>query len=102
MLEVGEHLQTWRLPTTPGSAPVTMQAERIGDHRLAYLDYEGPVSGDRGTVARWDAGEYTHGPTSEPGLLIHLKGKRWCGSVDIQDTGTSTFMRFSPDDENFD
>lgn len=29
-----------------------LAATRIGDHRPAYLRYEGPVSGDRGTVAR--------------------------------------------------
>jgi hypothetical protein len=27
-------------------------AEPIGEHRREYLDYEGPVSGDRGTVVR--------------------------------------------------
>lgn len=28
------------------------RAERIGNHRRAYLEYEGPVSGDRGRVER--------------------------------------------------
>jgi len=32
-------------------------AERLPDHRSAYLDYEGPVSGGRGTVRRVAAGE---------------------------------------------
>jgi DNA polymerase Ligase (LigD) len=57
MLEVGDVLQTWRLPTPP-AANEEMPAEKIFDHRLMYLDYEGPIRGDRGTVARWDAGLY--------------------------------------------
>jgi len=28
------------------------QAERIGDHRREYLDYQGPISGGRGGVVR--------------------------------------------------
>lgn len=27
-------------------------AQRLGDHRAIYLDYQGPVSGNRGTVRR--------------------------------------------------
>lgn len=34
------------------SRPGGMRAERIGDHRRDYLDYEGPVSGGRGRVDR--------------------------------------------------
>ena len=33
-------------------------AEALPDHRLIYLEYEGPISGDRGTVVAWDRGEY--------------------------------------------
>ena len=31
-------------------------AERIGDHRLAYLEFEGEISGGRGSVTRVAAG----------------------------------------------
>jgi len=34
-----------------------LAAERIGEHRAMYLDYEGPVSGNRGTVSRLAAGQ---------------------------------------------
>ena len=46
MLEAGDVLQTWRLanPPTPGCA---IDATALPDHRLTYLDYEGPVSGNR-------------------------------------------------------
>lgn len=67
MLEQAGALLTWsmlELPAawqggweTSGQAP-SIPATRLPDHRLAYLDYEGPVSGDRGEVHRHDAGEY--------------------------------------------
>ena len=55
MLESGDVLRTWRLaePPQPGRA---VAAEPIGDHRRAYLDYEGPIRGNRGRVKRWDGG----------------------------------------------
>ena len=39
-----------RLDTLAGGEQVA--ARRIADHRPAYLEYEGPVSPDRGSVAR--------------------------------------------------
>ncbi|MBS0210667.1 MAG: hypothetical protein JSS27_17125 [Planctomycetes bacterium] len=57
MFEVGGVLRTWAIETLPDvvvPAPVTA----LPDHRLVYLEYEGPVSDDRGSVIRWDAGQY--------------------------------------------
>ena len=46
----GSKLVTWRSPQWPvcGEANLT----RLGEHRRDYLEYEGPVSNDRGTVRR--------------------------------------------------
>jgi hypothetical protein len=57
MLEAGPVLRTWRLAAAPQPGRA-VPAELSFDHRLAYLDYEGPVSGDRGRVRRWDRGQY--------------------------------------------
>src|SRR5207245_1027624 len=57
MLEQGDMLATWRLAAPPQSGQ-TIAAEPSFAHRRAYLDYEGPVSGDRGRVVQWDRGEY--------------------------------------------
>ncbi len=35
-----------------------IEVERIGDHRIVYLNYEGQVSGNRGSVTRVAAGYY--------------------------------------------
>ena len=57
MLEAGEVLRTWAI-----DAPIVsgrdLPARALGDHRKIYLDYEGEVSGDRGTVRRVDAGTF--------------------------------------------
>src|SRR5262245_30386573 len=68
MLEVGDVLWTWRLAVAPEVASRSIAAERIGDHRRSYLDYEGPVSGGRGTVKPWDRGSYET-EVSEPARL---------------------------------
>ena len=60
MLEAGEVLRTWRLAQAPNDEASAIVAEPLLDHRRAYLDYEGPVSGNRGSVKRWDAGEFVN------------------------------------------
>src|SRR5262245_11174038 len=57
MLESDGILRTWALAELP-VLQREIAADELADHRLAYLDYEGPISGDRGTVTQWDAGEY--------------------------------------------
>jgi hypothetical protein len=56
MLEMGETLRVWRLSVPPSM--LQADATPVPDHRRAYLDYEGPVSGNRGRVTRWDSGEF--------------------------------------------
>jgi hypothetical protein len=74
MLEAGNVLQTWRLLAEPGPQR-TVAAERVADHRPAYLDYEGPVSGGRGNVTRWDYGAYEMVRPDGPPRL-RLRGTR--------------------------
>ncbi len=54
MIESGRALATWKLRHPPESG--MQRCCRIGDHRNAYLEYEGPISGDRGHVTRHDEG----------------------------------------------
>lgn len=57
LMEAGEVLRAWRLhadPTTGDAVPATPNVH----HRSHYLDYEGEVSGGRGTVRRIDAGTF--------------------------------------------
>ncbi len=60
-------LVTFRLAVRVDELPRggTVTAERLGDHRPAYLEYEGPVPGNRGKVRRLVKGQvvrWEHGP----------------------------------------
>ena len=57
LLEHGAVAKTWRLLAEPHAGQF-VPAVPNADHRLMYLDYEGDVSGDRGTVTQWDTGVY--------------------------------------------
>jgi DNA polymerase ligase (LigD)-like protein len=83
MVEAGEVLQTWRLPSVPIAGAV-LPATRIGDHRLVYLDYEGPVGGNRGQVMRWDGGEFEWLEQSEWVMVVRLRGTRLEGVLRLE------------------
>ena len=83
LLENGEKCRTWRLPNAPDAMLCEMTAEEIADHRLLYLDYEGPISGQRGSVTRWDAGTFEWLTNEADQCLVHLEGQRWHGRVQL-------------------
>ena len=55
LVERGNMLLAWRLARMPTPGAV-IEATALPPHRRHYLNYEGPVGGGRGTVARWDVG----------------------------------------------
>lgn len=83
MLESGGVLKTWALSRPPDECVNDdddgIDAELLGDHRLAYLDYEGPVSGDRGHVTRYDRGQYETLSRHDDEWQVELKGVRLTG-----------------------
>ncbi|MEE3370599.1 MAG: DNA polymerase ligase N-terminal domain-containing protein [Planctomycetota bacterium] len=75
MLEQDGKLETWALPAplTPNS---TQPGQRLANHRIRYLDYEGPISDNRGSVKRWDWGTYVL-LNSSPNLRdVQLSGQQ--------------------------
>jgi DNA polymerase ligase (LigD)-like protein len=83
MLETGAVLRTWRLEAPP-EPDTAVRAEPLTDHRLLYLDYEGPISGGRGAVRRWDAGSY-HGLAERDGTTeFHLEGTKVRGRCSLE------------------
>lgn len=57
----------------------TVSATRLADHRLAYLEYEGPVSGNRGYVRRIEQGTYRRLLAEANQYRFELQGERFRG-----------------------
>jgi len=84
LLDNGETLTTWRLQQRPCSDE-WIAAERLPDHRRIYLDYEGPVSGDRGVVSQWLTARYrvSGNPISDADVNTPDDAARHC--IDLAD-----------------
>ncbi len=88
MLEHGDRLLTWQLRSEPvARTSLPMTARRIGDHRKAYLDYEGPISGDRGYVRRVDAGTTEFEEVTPDRYVVLLRGQRLSGRFTLTARG---------------
>lgn len=85
MLEDEGVLLTWALAAQPAGdlGEREIAAQRLADHRLAYLDYEGPVSGNRGHVRRIDAGVFTWEVRTPEQLRIKAAGKLLSGEASL-------------------
>ena len=83
MLEQGGVLRTWALAEEP-AAQKEIAAKTLGNHRLDYLEYEGAVSGDRGSVTRWDSGEYECQTESADELVVRLRGGKLNGTARLR------------------
>ena len=83
LLESGGVLKTWALPSLPENG-VEVLCDSLPDHRLLYLDYEGPISGDRGTVSRWDTGTYSIDEADEMRLIVDLHGTKLIGRASLR------------------
>jgi hypothetical protein len=94
MLENEAALRTWRLSRQP-LEPGPIDAEALADHRLAYLDYEGPVSGNRGTVRGFDRGEFTVVAESAGRIVIELCGAVLRGTAVLERSGESNASTFA-------
>lgn len=90
LVEAGSVLRAWRLYDEP-AAQRLIAAERNADHRLMYLDYEGPVSGDRGVVSRWDWGECQWLLETAERVELELKGTKLQGRAVVWQQGDSSW-----------
>jgi hypothetical protein len=78
LAEASGVLRAWRLLAEPVVGE-DVAAESNSDHRLFYLDYEGPVSGDRGSVSRWDTGTCEWLADGADRVEIELRGGKLAG-----------------------
>ena len=82
MLQRDNVLATWAVQALPTSRGA-VNAIKLADHRLSYLDYEGPVSGNRGEVTRWDFGEYRLLEMSDELVRAELRGQMLTGRATL-------------------
>jgi hypothetical protein len=86
MLEAGDRLRTWAI-----DAPITsdqdLPARALPDHRLIYLNYQGPISGDRGTVRKIDEGTYRTIEWAPQRVRVIVTGAQLVGEVGLYCTG---------------
>ena len=80
MLERDAILRTWSLPT-PLAEDRAILANALPDHRMAYLDYEGPVSRERGNVSRVAQGEYAVCHWTDDRIEVELHGDQLNGKL---------------------
>ncbi|MGB9880048.1 MAG: DNA polymerase ligase N-terminal domain-containing protein, partial [Anaerolineae bacterium] len=82
MLETATLLVTWALSEMPASGKI-IPAQQLPDHRRIYLEYEGEISGGRGTVCRWDKGTYLLSKRTSLMLELVLIGDRLRGRAKL-------------------
>ena len=69
-----------------------MDAERSFDHRRLYLDYEGPVSGNRGQVTRHDGGTFDWEAVLNERIILRLEGVKLRGRLRLEREAAETWI----------
>ena len=80
MLEHEGRLTTWAIDA-PIVSGKRLPARSLAPHRLHYLDYEGPISNERGEVRRIDCGTYATLVWAEGCVVVHLDGDQLKGQA---------------------
>ncbi len=89
MLEQGGVLLTFSFEGFP---EVGADCERIFDHRLTYLDFEGDIGEDRGTVERVESGSYEILSQDDKNVEVELSGDRLKGSFRLTMRGPDRWV----------
>jgi hypothetical protein len=89
MLEQGDTLRTWAIDA-PIVPEVELPARSLADHRRIYLEYEGEVSGGRGSVRRLDEGTFTVIDWRDDRVRVMLAGDQLVGEAELRQVGTTS------------
>lgn len=80
MFLIGDKLCTWSTVVVGSLTKDTcIDAVRLPDHRAAYLDFQGDIGGDRGTVAQVARGTFALIEDSDDRFQCHIS---WVDSAD--------------------
>jgi hypothetical protein len=80
MLEVNGVLRTWAIDEAI-VAGRDLPARALADHRLHYLEYQGEISGGRGSVRRLDSGSYQSRLWTSELVRFRLEGAQVAGEA---------------------
>ena len=84
MLESGDYLETYRVAEPPEKwGKKAIEAEKIFDHPLKFLSYEGKVNKGKGRVEIADCGVYSLIEKDETQQHIALAGKLLRGEYQL-------------------
>lgn len=97
MLEKDGVLWTWALLEVP-RANLQLEAQQLADHRVAYLEYEGPISGGRGEVTRIMSGEFEFEEIAQSRLAVCVASGELARRVDFERQGDSQRWNVTFDD----
>lgn len=91
LLEDGDILATWQFERSPADIePGSQQScQKIQDHRLLYLTYEGEVSSGRGEVCRVEQGRYEQIEAGETHWRFKLQGEIMRGDFSLTRQGNT-------------
>ncbi|WP_435007521.1 DNA polymerase ligase N-terminal domain-containing protein [Tundrisphaera lichenicola] len=83
LVEDGPTLRTWAIdsPIVPDK---DLPARELPAHRRIYLDYEGEISGGRGSVTRWDRGECDPIEWGADRVRLLVRGAQIVGEVELR------------------
>ena len=97
MLEHDGELLTWALPSDP-LVYHDQLADQLANHRLHYLNYEGPVSNDRGQVRRIARGELVWAKFEATRLIAKLNGDIFAGEIELalSESAPKWRVRYTP------
>jgi hypothetical protein len=85
MLESGNALKTWRIDAPPGCiGKEPTPAEKIFDHDVKFLTYQGPVNNGLGSVCIIDEGTFEILDETQKKIRLHLRGKILYGTFALE------------------
>jgi hypothetical protein len=91
MLEQSAALRTWALEKMLAVGESVL-AEQLADHRLAYLEYEGDITGNRGRVRRLAAGQYDTIHADDDSWIVQLQGDQLSGKLTLSCNDQTTHL----------
>lgn len=82
LLQQDDSLATWEIQHWPPVFP--QRAKRLPDHRNHYLEFEGPLSGNRGSVHRVCQGTMELLKQNDRTWIVEMSGRNFDGVIQLQ------------------